>query len=181
MKIFNIYLPVAGIHFNVIILILIGFCGGVIAGFFGEGGGLIFLPTLIHLIGLPAIIVVGTSLITILFSSAYGCFIYALHGRVELYAAFILLIGASIGAQVGSTAVRYVKSYGIKLLFAIMITFAGFSVTLNQFNKLVNNSLFQTLAEITLMGTAVIMTTIIIGKLIIEIKKERRIELKPIK
>jgi uncharacterized membrane protein YfcA len=163
------------------IIIIVFLFTGFFSGLLGIGGGFIIMPTLIYLIGLPTIIAVGTSLITVLFSSAYGCFIYALHGRVELYAAFILLIGASIGAQVGSTAVRYVKGYGIRLLFAIMIIFAGFSVTLEQFYKLMKNSLFQTMAEITLMGTAVIMTTIIIGKLIIEIKKERRIELKPIK
>ena len=166
---------------SVWIIIIVFLFTGFFSGLLGIGGGFIIMPTLIYLIGLPTIIAVGTSLITVLFSSAYGCFIYALHGRVELYAAFILLIGASIGAQVGSTAVRYVKGYGIRLLFAIMIIFAGFSVTLEQFYKLMKNSLFQTMAEITLMGTAVIMTTIIIGKLIIEIKKERRIELKPIK
>ena len=125
------------------IIIIVFLFTGFFSGLLGIGGGFIIMPTLIYLIGLPTIIAVGTSLITVLFSSAYGCFIYALHGRVELYAAFILLIGASIGAQVGSTAVRYVKGYGIRLLFAIMIIFAGFSVTLEQFYKLMKNSLFR--------------------------------------
>ena len=40
--IFNIYLPVAGIEFNVLLLILIGFCVGVLGGFFGVGGGWIW-------------------------------------------------------------------------------------------------------------------------------------------
>jgi len=160
------------------IIVIIFLFTGFFSGLLGIGGGFIIMPTLIYLIGLPTIIAVGTSLITVLFSSAYGCFIYALNGRVELFAALILLIGASIGAQIGSTAVKYIKGYGIRLLFAIMIVFAGLSVMLEQFYKLIKNSFFQTLAEITLMGTAVIMTTIIIGKLIIEIKKERRIHLK---
>jgi uncharacterized membrane protein YfcA len=160
------------------IIITIFIFTGFFSGLLGIGGGFIIMPTLIYLIGLPTIVAVGTSLITVLFSSAYGCFIYALHGRVELYAALILLVGASIGVQIGSTAVKYVRGYGIRLLFAIMIVFAGLSVMLEQFYKLIKNIFFQTLAEITLMGTAIIITTIIIIKIIIAIKKEKTIDLK---
>ena len=131
------------------------------------------MPTLIYLIGLPTIIAVGTSLITVLFSSAYGCFIYAVNGRVELVAAVILLIGASIGVQIGATAVKYIKGYGIRLLFAIMIAFAALSVITEQFYKMTGKSFFQTMAEIILLGTALIITTIILSKLYIEIRKER--------
>jgi hypothetical protein len=38
MGIFDIYLPIAGIHFNVLILLAIGFAVGVLGGFFGVGG-----------------------------------------------------------------------------------------------------------------------------------------------
>lgn len=131
------------------------------------------MPTLIYLIGLPTIIAVGTSLITVLFSSAYGCLIYAINGRVELVAAVILLVGASIGVQIGATAVKYVKGYGIRLLFAIMIAFAALSVTTEQFFKMTGRSFFQAMAEIILLGTALIITTIIVSKLYIEIRKER--------
>ncbi len=154
------------------IIISIFLFTGFFSGLLGIGGGFIIMPTLIYLIGLPTVIAVGTSLITVLFSSAYGCLIYAINGRVEILAAFILLIGASVGAQIGATAVRYIKGYGIRLLFAFMIVFAGLSVIAEQFFKMTGRTLFQTFAEIILMGTAVIMTSIIIGKLIIESKKK---------
>jgi uncharacterized membrane protein YfcA len=163
------------------IIIIIFLFTGFFSGLLGIGGGFIIMPTLVYLIGLPTIIAVGTSLITVLFSSAYGCFIYALNGRVELIAAVILLIGASVGAQIGATAVKYIKGYGIRLLFAIMIVFAGLSVTVEQFYKMTQKLFFQTLAEIILMGTAMVMTTIIIGKLVIESRKERRENSKSIK
>ncbi|MCG6912858.1 sulfite exporter TauE/SafE family protein [bacterium BMS3Abin03] len=155
------------------IIIAIFLCTGFCSGLLGIGGGFIIMPTLIYLIGLPTIIAVGTSLITVLFSSAYGCFIYAVNGRVELVAAVILLIGASIGVQIGATAVKYIKGYGIRLLFAIMIAFAALSVITEQFYKMTGKSFFQTMAEIILLGTALIITTIILSKLYIEIRKER--------
>jgi hypothetical protein len=92
-------------------------------------------------------------------------------GRVEIIAAFIMLIGAAIGAQIGSIAVKYVKGYGIRLLFAIMIILAGFSVATEQFYKITFNQFFQSLAGIVLMGTAVSMSIVIISKLFIESKK----------
>ncbi len=156
------------------IIIIIFLSTGFISGLLGIGGGFIILPTLIYLIGLPTVIAVGTSLITVLFSSAFGALTYALQGRVEIVAAVILLIGASIGAQIGASAVRYIKGYGIRLLFAIMIAFAGLSVITEQFFKMSGKMIFQTIAEIILMGTAITMTSIIIGKLILEVRRERK-------
>ncbi len=155
------------------IIFLIFLFTGFLSGFLGVGGGFIIMPALVYLIGLPTTIAIGTSLITVLFSGAYGCFTYAMKGRVELIAAFIMLIGASIGAQIGSTAVKYVKGYGIRLLFAIMIVLAAFSVATEQFYKITRHQLFQTLAGIVLIGTALTLSIVIISKLLIESKKEK--------
>jgi uncharacterized membrane protein YfcA len=155
------------------IIITIFLFTGFFSGLLGIGGGFIIMPTLVYVIGLPTIIAVGTTLITVFFSSAYGCFTYAINGRVEIVAALILLVGASIGAQIGATAVKYVKGYGIRLLFALMIIFAGLSVITEQFYKLSGKLFFQTISEIVLIGTALIMTSIIVGKLILETRKEK--------
>jgi uncharacterized membrane protein YfcA len=155
------------------IIFLIFLFTGFLSGFMGVGGGFIIMPALVYLIGLPTAIAVGTSLITVLFSGAYGCFTYALKGRVEIIAAVIMLIGAAIGAQIGSTAVRYIKGYGIRLLFAIMIIFAAFSVATEQFYKITKHPYFQTIAGIFLIGTALTMSMVIISKIIIETRKEK--------
>jgi uncharacterized membrane protein YfcA len=147
---------------------------GFLSGFLGVGGGFIRMPALVYLIGVPTVIAVGTDLMSILFSGAYGCFTYALKGRVEFIAAFVMLLGASIGAQIGATAVKYIKGYGIRLLFAIMIVFAGCSIALEQVYKMTNIDFYQKIAGIVLMGTAVFMTFIIITRLILESRKETR-------
>jgi uncharacterized membrane protein YfcA len=154
------------------VILIVFLFTGFLSGLLGIGGGFIIMPVLVYLIGLPTIIAVGTSLITVFFSSAFGCFIYAMDGRVELYAAAIMLVGASIGATIGATAVKYIKGYGIRLLFAIMIIFTSFSVITEQFYKITTKPLFQTFSGIILIGTALTMAVIIIAKLIIEYKKE---------
>jgi uncharacterized membrane protein YfcA len=155
------------------VIIIIFLFTGFLSGILGIGGGFIILPTLVYLIGLPTILAVGTSLITVFATAAFGCLTYALDGRVEVYAAVFMLFGASIGAQIGATAIKYIKGYGIRLLFAIMIIFTSFSVISEQFYKMTLKPLFQNSSGIILVGTAVIMTSIIISKLLIEFRKDR--------
>jgi len=169
-----ISLPASGIQsVSLWIVLFVFLVTGFLSGFLGVGGGFIRMPALVYLIGVPTVIAVGTDLMSVLFAGAYGCFTYALKGRVEFIAAFFMLIGASIGAQIGATAIKYVKGYGIRLLFAIMIVFAGCSVALEQIYKLSLVSFYQTTAGIVLMGTAVSMTIIIIARLVLESRKEK--------
>ena len=166
--------PSSGIEgVSIWIILLIFLFTGFLSGFLGVGGGFIIMPALVYLIGLPTAVAVGTSLVTVLFSGAYGCFTYAVKGRVEIIAAIIMLLGASIGAQVGSTAVKYIKGYGIRLLFSVMIILAGFSVATEQVYKITKNQFFQTSAGVVLMGTALSMSLIIICKLAADARKER--------
>lgn len=159
--------PVSGIQkISIWVIIGIFFLVGFLSGFLGVGGGFITLPALIYLLGVPTAIAVGTSLFTVLFIGGYGCFTYAVKGRVEIVAALIMLCGAAIGAQIGVTAVKYIHGYGIRLLFAIMIFFAGLSVILKQFN------LTQP-AAYTVMIAASSMCLIIMGGLIKGVMKEK--------
>ncbi len=154
-------------------VILAVFLGtGFLSGILGIGGGFIILPALVYLIGVPTVIAVGTSLMTVLATAAFGCFTYGLDGKVEVIAAMLMLLGASIGAQIGATAVRFVKGYGIRLLFAIMIVFTSFSVITEQFYKMTLESIFRTFSGIILVGTALAMTATIIARLVTEFRKE---------
>jgi hypothetical protein len=55
-----------------------------------------------------------------------------------------------------------------------MIVFAGCSVALEQIYKVSGVSFYQIIAGIVLMGTAVFMTFIIIARLIMEVRKEKK-------
>ena len=133
------------------------------------------MPALVYLIGCPTAIAVGTDLMSVLFTGAYGCFTYALKGRVEIIAAVYMLLGASIGAQLGVTAVKYIRGYGIRILFAVMILFAGFSVVIEQIYKMTNIQIYSSIAGVLVIGSSILMTLVICIKLFTEIRKEKRI------
>lgn len=164
--------PASGIDgVSIWIILLVFLCTGFLSGFLGVGGGFIIMPALVYLIGLPTAVAVGTSLVTVLFSGAYGCLTYALKGRVEIIAAIILLIGSAIGVQIGATAVKYIRGYGIRLLFAVMIVLAGCSIATEQVYKLTGIEVYSTAAGIVIMGTALSMVAIIIFRLVFESKR----------
>lgn len=158
--------PVSGVRVSLWTVMGVFFFTGWLSGFLGVGGGFIRMPALIYLLGCPTAIAVGTDLFSVVFTGAYGCFTYALKGRVEITAALIMLCGAAIGAQVGVTAVKYIHGYGIRLLFAIMIVLAGASVALKQFG-------LKGPASIVVMGAALGMCAVIIGMMYRGFQKEK--------
>ena len=125
------------------------------------------MPTMVYLLGCPTALAVGTDLFVVMLDGAYGCFTYALKGRVELFAAVFMLVGASIGAQIGVTAVKYIRGYGIRLLFAVMVAFAGLSVLLKQLETMTGSEILATTSGIVIMGASYTMCFIIIYKITI--------------
>ncbi|MDD2902366.1 MAG: sulfite exporter TauE/SafE family protein [Syntrophales bacterium] len=161
-----IHFPASGITISFWTVTGVFLFTGWLSGFLGVGGGFIRMPALIYLIGCPTAIAVGTDLFSVVFTGAYGCFTYGVKARVEIMAAILMLIGASVGAQIGVTAVKYIRGYGIRLLFAIMILLAGSSVALKQFN-------FTYLAGWVVMCAALGMCAVIMLKLWQGFKKEK--------
>lgn len=101
--------------------VFVSFMTGWLAGILGIGGGLIRMPALIYFIGCPTHIAVGTDLFEVMISGLYGAGTYTYKGRTELVAAVIMLIGAAMGAQVGTVATKYIKGYGIRIAFGIAV------------------------------------------------------------
>lgn len=125
-----IHLKVSGFSISIWIILIVAAITGFVAGFLGVGGGFLRMPALMYVIGCPTRVAVGTDLFEVMISGAYGAFSYAIKGRVELIAAVVMLIGASIGAQFGTLATQYVKGLKIRLYFAITMMLAGVSVIL---------------------------------------------------
>jgi uncharacterized membrane protein YfcA len=120
----------AGIRCSAWLPIAVSFVTGLLAGVLGIGGGLIRMPALIYLVGCPTYVAVGTDLFEVAISGLYGAASYTYKGRTELLAAVIMLLGAAVGAQIGSTATKYVKGYGIRLFFGIAVVGCALSIVL---------------------------------------------------
>ena len=112
-----VHLKVAGITCSAWLPIFVSFFTGWLAGILGIGGGLIRMSALIYLVGCPTHVAVGTDLFEVAISGLYGAATYTFKGRTELVAAMIMLVGAACGAQVGAVATKYIKGYGIRIMF----------------------------------------------------------------
>ncbi|MBI5588923.1 MAG: sulfite exporter TauE/SafE family protein [Deltaproteobacteria bacterium] len=128
-------LSVAGIYCSAWLPIGVSFMTGWLAGILGIGGGLIRMPALIYLLGCPTHVAVGTDLFEVMISGLYGAASYTFKGRTELVAAIIMLMGAAIGAQIGSVATKYIKGYGIRVAFGLAVVGCALSILLKFIGK----------------------------------------------
>jgi uncharacterized protein len=125
-----IHLKTAGIYCSAWLPIGLSFFTGWLAGILGIGGGLIRMPSLIYIVGCPTHIAVGTDLFEVMISGLYGAATFTMKGRVELFAALIMLVGAAVGAQIGTVATKYIKGYGIRIAFGCAVIGCLVSVAL---------------------------------------------------
>jgi uncharacterized membrane protein YfcA len=161
-----IHFEASGITCSLWLPVLVGLSTGIVAAVLGVGGGFIRMPALIYLIGCPTAVAVGTDLFEVMITGAYGAFTYGVKGRVELIAAMWMLLGAAIGAQMGTVAVKYVRGYAIRLLFATTIFIACASVIMKQLE-------LQLASSITIMTAGIAISAVIIGWLVKGIIAER--------
>jgi uncharacterized protein len=117
--------------------IFVSFLTGWLAGILGIGGGLIRMPALIYFVGCPTHVAVGTDLFEVMISGLYGAATYTYKGRTELVAAIMMLIGAALGAQVGTVATKYIKGYGIRIAFGLAVVGCCISVIMKLIPKYV--------------------------------------------
>jgi hypothetical protein len=115
--------------------IFVSFLTGWLAGILGIGGGLIRMPALIYFVGCPTHVAVGTDLFEVMISGLYGTATYTYKGRTELVAAMIMLVGAAVGAQIGTVATKYIKGYGIRIAFGLCVIGCALSIVLKMLAK----------------------------------------------
>jgi hypothetical protein len=146
------------------LLIGIGIFIGILAGFIGVGGGFIMVPSLIYLIGLPSFMAVGTDLFQIIFSAAFGSVRHTMSGNVIIFAAFIMILGSSIGTQFGAIATRYIRGIAMRYVLASTILVAFLGSTLELINLLSESatSWLQTAGVVvTLSGLGIIIAMLV--------------------
>ena len=101
---------------------ILGFISGVLTVLLGVGGGFIMVPAMIYLLGMPARVVVGTSLFQILFVTAATTLVHALTTQaVDIVLATILLLGGVTGAQLGAKLATKLPADVLRMLLAIIV------------------------------------------------------------
>src|SRR5579872_5816411 len=124
----------SGLYISPIAPLALGFVAGMLTVFLGIGGGFILVPAMIYLLGMPARIVIGTSLVMILAVSAATTMVHALTTRaVDIVLAGLLLMGGVVGAQYGALLTLRIKPDLLRLALSVIILLVGLRMVLGLF------------------------------------------------
>ena len=119
-------LPAAGlVHVSVPGLILVGFVIGLLKGLLGIGGGVLFMPLLLIVVGLSVHQAIGTSLAVVVFSSIVGTIMYGAGGKVNLTLVMTLLVGSTIGVQIGAYLCQRLHAARLQRYFVVVVLLAA--------------------------------------------------------
>jgi uncharacterized membrane protein YfcA len=100
---------------------LIGLSAGVLAGLFGVGGGILFVPTLTLVLGLTQLHAEATSLLAILPTSFAGAWRQQRYGNVRWRPALILGLAAVAGVEAGVQIAEALPEHVLRRLFGVLM------------------------------------------------------------
>ena len=125
----HVYLPIAEISVNILVLLGLGAGVGMMSGIFGVGGGFLMTPLLIFM-GIPAPVAVGTEANQIVASSVSGALAHFRRGNVDLKMGTMLLIGGIIGSTFGVWLFKWLSALGqidmvIRLAYVVFLGIIG--------------------------------------------------------
>ena len=128
----SVYLPIAEMNVNVLLIILLGIMVGGLTGLFGVGGGFLMTPLLIFL-GIPPTVAVGTEAPHVLASSLSGAIAHWRRKNVDIKMGIFLLTGGIAGSIVGVNLFKVLREFGqidviIQFLFLIFLGLIGLSM-----------------------------------------------------
>ena len=125
---------VSGLYISPIAPFILGVGTGMLTVLLGVGGGFIIVPAMIYLLGMPARIVVGTSLAMMLAVSAATTFIHSVTTHaVDIVLAGLLLVGGVVGAQYGAILATRIKPDLLRLALAVLILLVALRMFLGLF------------------------------------------------
>jgi uncharacterized membrane protein YfcA len=100
-----------------LLAVVLGLAAGLLAGLFGVGGGIVFVPALIAL-GLDHHQAIGTSLLAIVPTVLVGTWSQSRYGNVRWRAALVLGLAAAVTAQGGAALAESLSDATLRRLFA---------------------------------------------------------------
>ncbi|MBK8907760.1 MAG: sulfite exporter TauE/SafE family protein [Rhodospirillales bacterium] len=125
----EIYLPIAEMSVNVVVILGLGALIGFLSGLFGVGGGFLMTP-LLFFIGIPPAVAVATGANQIVASSVSGVLVHWRRDSVDIRMGVVLLAGGFAGSSVGVLIFTLLRNMGhidlvIRLSFVVFLGVIG--------------------------------------------------------
>ena len=107
----EVYLPIAEVQINVILVLFVSFIIGLLSGLFGVGGGFVMTPFLIFM-GIPPAYAVANEANNILASSTSGSVTHFWKKTMDLKIGWLITGGGLVGTAIGILTFKYFKDIG---------------------------------------------------------------------
>jgi uncharacterized membrane protein YfcA len=107
-------------------ILLVGLVVGMVSGVVGIGGGVLFIPALVWLLGMSQLKAQGTSLGALL--APVGIFAfweYYRNGNADLRVALLLAAGFLVGGYFGAVAAQHIPELWLRRIFAVTLVAIG--------------------------------------------------------
>jgi uncharacterized membrane protein YfcA len=107
-------------------ILLIGLVVGVFSGIVGIGGGILFIPALVWMLGMSQHKAQGTSLGALL--APVGIFAfweYYRKGNADIGVAALLAVGFLVGGYFGAVGAQHISELWLRRIFAVTLVLVG--------------------------------------------------------
>ena len=116
----GIYLPIAEMSVNMVVILAMGAAVGFLSGMFGVGGGFLITPLLIFY-NIPPAIAVATGANQVVASSVSGALVHLKKGTIDFKLGTVLLVGGIAGSTLGAWVFALLRSVGQLDLFVSLV------------------------------------------------------------
>lgn len=117
----DLYLPIANLSVNALVIIALGGGVGLLSGMFGVGGGFLTTPLLI-VYGIPPTVAAASAASQVTGASVSGVFAYLRRDAVDMKIGSVLVAGGILGSFAGAWLFRLLQATG-QIDTAIAITY----------------------------------------------------------
>jgi uncharacterized membrane protein YfcA len=121
----DIYLPIANLSVNALVIILLGGGVGLLSGMFGVGGGFLTTPLLIFY-GIPPTVAAASASTQVTGASVSGVFAHLKRDGVDFQMGGVLVVGGIFGTGAGAILFEILQTLGqidtvINILYVLML------------------------------------------------------------
>lgn len=125
----DLYLPIANLAVNGLVIVGLGLLTGILSGLFGVGGGFLTTPLLIFY-GVPPTVAAASASTQVTGASVSGLIAHSKRGGVDYKMGGIMVAGGGIGAGIGALLFRFFRSVGqidvvINALYVVLLGSIG--------------------------------------------------------
>ncbi|MBB4859872.1 putative membrane protein YfcA [Novosphingobium chloroacetimidivorans] len=125
----DVYLPIANLSVNGLIIVGLGLLTGLLSGMFGVGGGFLTTPLMIFY-GIPPTVAAASAASQVTGASVSGAFAHSRRGGVDYQMGGVLVAGGIIGTGIGALLFNLLERLGqidtvINILYVVLLGSIG--------------------------------------------------------